>query len=376
MKISKDIEYLIVGCGLSGAVIAEQIASVLNKKVLIIDKRNHIGGNCYDYKDLESGINIHKYGPHFFHTNNEKVWKYVNQFSEWVRWEHKVLAYVDDSFVNLPPNINTINNICKEHIQTTDECQSWLDENVIKYEKEPSNSEEVAKSRVGEVLYDKLFRDYTYKQWKKNASELNKSVLERIPVRTNFDDRYFSDKYQALPKDGYAKFIEKIISHKNISYQLGVNFFEINQKDLENVKIIFTGPIDAYYASKGFPKLEYRSLEFKQETILDTNFFQPTSQVNYPSLKYDFTRIIEYKHLLNQNSKHSVIVKEYPKDDGEPYYPVPNDRNLSLYEKYKELAEKDSEKILFVGRLASYKYFNMDEAINNALIFFNNKILK
>ena len=369
--------YLIVGCGLSGATVAERIASCLNEKVIIIDKRPHIGGNCYDYIEENTKIRINKYGAHLFHTNNKKVWEYVNQFSEWVRWEHKVISNVDDKFVSIPVNITTVNELCGENLQTTEEMDEWLKKNQIKYDK-IENSEQMAKSRIGEELYNKLVKNYTFKQWNKYPEELDPSVLARIPIRNNFDTRYFSDKYQALPKNGYTSFIRNMINHKNIislvntSYEDLKNNYPSYMKDIKYT--IFTGPIDEYFKDCKLEKLEYRSIDFNKYIYRNTNFFQPNSVVNYPNTE-DFTRIVEYKHFLNQKSKDTIIVTEKTKDIGEPYYPVPNKKNLELYEKYKQLAiDEEKNNVYFLGRLANYKYFNMDAAIENALNFFNTKL--
>jgi len=369
--------YLIVGCGLSGATIAERIANCLNEKVIIIDKRKHIGGNCYDYIERNTNIRINKYGANLFHTNNKEVWDYVNKFSEWVRWEHKVLSKVDDKFVSIPVNITTVNELCGENLQTTEEMNEWLKKNQIKYDK-IENSEQMAKSRIGEELYNKLVKNYTYKQWNKYPNELDASVLARIPIRNNFDTRYFSDKYQALPKDGYTSFIKNMIKHDNIISLINTSYEDLKKNYPNYMKeikyTIFTGPIDEYFKDSGLEKLEYRSIDFNKYIYKNTNFFQPNSVVNYPNSE-DFTRIVEYKHFLNQNSPHTIIVTEKTKDNGEPYYPIPNKKNLELYEKYKKLAEKEEKNnVYFLGRLANYKYFNMDAAIENALYFFNKKL--
>ncbi len=365
---------LIVGCGLSGVVLAERFANVLNKKVVIIDKRDHIGGNCYDYKDNDTGILMNKYGAHLFHTNNEEVWNYINRFDKWIRWEHKVLAFVDNKFVSIPVNITTINELCNQNLKTEEDMNKWLSENQVKYEN-ITNSEEMAKSRIGEVLYDKMIKDYTFKQWDKYPNELDKSVLERIPVRNNFDTRYFSDKYQALPHKGYTHFFERILDNPNIEVELNADYFDMldKYKDKNEFEMtIFTGPIDSYFP--GMEKLEYRSIDFDIKIIKNMNYYQPGSVVNYPSLEYPYTRIVEYKHFLNQSSSDTVIVTEKTQNNGEPYYPVPTKKNLELYDKYKTLArEEEKNNVYFIGRLANYKYFNMDEAIFNAIKFFNEK---
>ena len=366
-------KYLVVGCGLSGVVVAERIANVLNSHVTIIEKRDHIGGNCYDYINEETGILMNKYGAHLFHTNNEKVWDYINRFDKWVRWEHKSLTFVDDKFVSIPVNITTINELCNEHLQNENDVSAWLEKNQVKYDT-IKNSEEMAKSRIGNILYEKLIKDYTFKQWNKYPEELDKSVLERIPIHPNFDTRYFKDKYQALPHKGYTHFFKKLLDNKNIEVILNTDYFEHIKNNNYDV-VIFTGPIDTYFSN--LEKLEYRSIDFNIEIIKNMNYYQPNSVVNYPSKDLPYTRIVEYKHFLNQKSKDTIIVSEKTNDIGEPYYPVPNKKNLDLYEKYKILAKnEESNNIFFVGRLANYKYFNMDEAIFNSLIFFDDIISK
>jgi UDP-galactopyranose mutase len=366
--------FLVVGCGLSGVVIAEKIANELNAKVTIIEKREHIGGNCYDYINDETGILINKYGAHLFHTNNETVWDYVNKFDKWIRWEHKVMTNVDDKFVSIPVNITTINELCDENLQNENDVNKWLEENQVKYN-EITNSEEMAKSRIGNTLYEKLIKDYTFKQWNKYPSELDKSVLERIPIRANFDTRYFNDKYQALPHKGYTHFFSKILKNDKITVKLNTDYFDFIKENNTYDAIIFTGPIDSFFTD--LEKLEYRSIDFTIEIKKNMNYFQPNSVVNYPDKDVSFTRIVEYKHFLNQKSIDTIIVYENTNDIGEPFYPVPNKKNLDLYEKYKQLAQNEEKKnIFFVGRLANYKYFNMDEAIINSIRFFENTLYK
>jgi UDP-galactopyranose mutase len=365
-----DKRILVVGCGLSGAVIAERLANIKNKKILIIDKRDHIAGNCFDYIDNETDILINKYGAHLFHTNNEIVWNYINKFDEWVRWDHEVLAFVDNKFVPIPVNINTVNNLLNLNLQNETEMNIWLNDNQIKYDV-IDNSEKMGKSRVGNQLYNKLFKDYTFKQWNKDASNLDPSILARIPIRNNFDNRYFSDKYQALPKKGYTNFINNILKNENIEIKTSCDYFSFIKDSSEEFEyIVYTGPIDSFYNNQNLEKLEYRSINFQIERIKNINYYQPNSVVNYSSLEYPFTRIVEYKHFLNQQSKDTIIVKEITTNEGEPYYPVLNEKNIKLFEKYKCLAEKE-KKIHFIGRLANYKYFNMDEAILNSINYFN-----
>lgn len=354
---------MIGGCGLSGAVTARYLAEEINAKVLVVDKRDHIGGNCYDYVD-QNGIRINKYGAHLFHTNNERVWKYINRFSDWTRWEHSVLGLIDGRYVPLPPNITTINLLCQQNIKSQIEADEWLSETQVKHES-IENGFQMATSRVGIELYEKIFKHYTYKQWAKYPDELDASVLARIPVRNNFDARYFSDKYQVLPTHGYTNFFENILKHPNIEVKLSCDFNEIYSTH-KDVTAVYTGPIDTYYADTGLPKLEYRSINFNVVTMENMNFYQPCAIVNHPGPDKEYTRVVEYKHFLNQKSPNTTIVYETTTGDGDPYYPVPNKRNTDLYETYRQLAEKETN-IHFLGRLAGYKYFNMDEAIENAL---------
>ncbi|NDP28008.1 MAG: UDP-galactopyranose mutase [Flavobacterium sp.] len=363
----KHIDILIIGAGISGAVLAERYAAI-GKKVLIIEKRNHIAGNCYDYID-ENGILVSKYGAHLFHTNEKSVWNYVNQFAEWYPWEHKVIARVDDKTVPIPVNITTVNELFNIHITTEEDMKIWLEQNRTPIEK-PSNGEEAVLNRVGTVLYEKMFKHYTKKQWDKYPAELDASVLERIPVRTNYDDRYFSDTYQALPKGGYTKLFENILNNPNIEILLETDYFDVKDQYKNYEKLFYTGPVDRFFEFKHslMEKLEYRSINFVSETI-DAEFFQENSVVNYPGTEVDFTRIIEYKHFGNQKSAKTTVVKEFTVDEGEPYYPVPNPRNQEIYAQYKKEADKLID-VHFVGRLANYKYFNMDQAFKNALELF------
>lgn len=363
----KQVDILIIGAGISGSVLAERYASI-GKKVLIIEKRNHIAGNCYDYVD-GNNILVSKYGAHLFHTNEESVWKYVNQFSDWYPWEHKVIARVDEKTVPIPVNITTVNRLFGTDINSEQQMISWLEENRTPIEK-PANGEEAVLNRVGSALYEKMFKHYTKKQWDKYPAELDASVLDRIPVRHNYDDRYFSDSYQALPKGGYTQLFENIVNSPNIEVLLDTDYFDVKEQYTGYEKLFYTGPVDRFFDFKHSltEKLEYRSINFVSETI-DATFFQENSVVNYPGTDVDFTRIIEYKHFGGQKSEKTTVVREYTVDEGEPYYPVPNPRNGEIYKKYKDEAEKLLD-VHFVGRLANYKYFNMDQAFKNALDLF------
>jgi len=377
--IKNTYDIIIIGCGLSGAVLAERYANALNKKVLIVEKRDHIGGNCYDYVDEETGIRVSKYGAHLFHTNNKEIWKYVQKFSEWILWEHKVLGKIGNKFVSIPVNIHTVNELFDLQIQTEEEMKKWLDSVQIKNDN-PQNGKEAALNRVGEELYNLIFKHYTKKQWNKYPEELDPSVLQRIPVRINFNDRYFTDQYQALPKEGYTKMFENMLNHPNITICLNTDFFKIKddenfKRNIQYEKIFFTGPVDLFYAQSRLDKLEYRSIKFVHERIMyckkaiGSEHFQLNSVVNYPGENVSFTRIVEHKHFLNQQSDHTIITREYTTDEGDPYYPVPTKENQELYSKYKQIAEQEKN-IYFVGRLANYKYLNMDEAVDNALELF------
>lgn len=366
----RQYDVCIVGAGLSSAVLAERHASVYNHSVLVVEKRGHIGGNCYDYIDDETGIRVSKYGVHLFHTKFDRVWTYLQRFSRWTPWEHHCVAKVGNHHVPVPVNIDSVNLLFNLSISSEEEMSRWLSSvQVPPPHGDAVNSEEVGLQRVGKELYEMIFKPYTIKQWNKDPKELGPSVLARIPVRKNHDDRYFTDPYQALPSDGYTRIFENMFNSPRISIQLNTDFFAVRGA-MQCGHTYYTGPIDTYFAAQGLPKLEYRSLEFERQVLKNTEFFQPRAHVNYPELKYNYTRIIEYKHILHQKSPHTVIFVERSTDVGEPYYPVPNSRNQNLYAKYQALATNES-KLSFVGRLANYKYFNMDQTVKNALELFD-----
>ena len=364
-------DYLIVGAGYAGSVLAERLAAT-NKKVLIIDKRNHIAGNAYDHYN-EDGILVHKYGPHIFHTNSKDVFNYLSKFTEWHNYQHKVLASVDGQMVPVPINLNTINSLYGLNLSSADVEDFFASraENV----NQVLTSEDVVVSKVGRELYEKFFRGYTRKQWELDPSELDASVTARVPTRTNKDDRYFTDSYQAMPLHGYTRMFEKMLSHPNIKIMLNTSYQDI-MDEISYKKLIFTGPVDEYF-NFCYGKLPYRSIEFKFET-LDKATFQTTGTVNYPN-DYAFTRITEFKHLTGQEHKKTSIVYEFPKADGDPYYPIPKAENGLLYKKYQALADQLSN-TYFVGRLATYKYYNMDQVVAQALTTFkkiiNQEIVK
>jgi UDP-galactopyranose mutase len=355
------MKYLIVGAGLSGCTLARVFAEA-GHSVNIIEKRNHIAGNCYDERDC-NGILVNKYGAHLFHTSSPKVEAFVKRFSEWIPYYHKVIGRIGDTYFPIPVNIDTVNTLCGTDIKTEQEMKEWLQENTIP-SLHPTTSEEVALHRVGPILYEKIFKEYTFKQWAKYPEELDASVLERIPVRYNHDPHYFSDPFQALPKEGYTAFIASMIDHPLITVSVQTEYTH-EMRPLYDA-VFYTGPIDQYI--KGYPPLEYRSIRFETEYI-DQDEFQPNSVVNYPSKEEPFTRIVEYKHFYKNDAVtpgKTTIVKEYTVGEGDPYYPVPTQKNKELYLKYKECADKE-EGVYFVGRLANYKYYNMDAAIENAL---------
>lgn len=370
----KNYDIVVIGAGISGAVLAERYASI-GKKVLVLEKRNHIGGNCYDYYN-EHRILVSKYGAHLFHTNFEDVWKYVNRFADWLPYKHKVLAQVDGHLVPVPVNITTVNKIFGLSLQSEAEMQAWLEANQVKNDN-PKNGEEAALARVGHILYEKIFKSYTKKQWDKYPIELDASVLNRIPVRTNFDPCYFSDKYQAQPTRGYTRMFENMLQHPNITVLLETDYFDISHEISNYEKLFYTGPVDRFFDFKYSleEKLEYRSIRFEMETH-DMEYFQENSVINYPSPEDgDFTRIVEYKHMTGQKHPKTTISREFTEDITdpsvqEPYYPVLNPRNREIYAKYKTAADGLVD-VHFVGRLANYKYFNMDEAFKNALDLFD-----
>lgn len=355
-------DFLIIGSGFSGSVIAERLASQLDKRVLVVEKRDHIGGNAYDYYNKD-GILVHKYGPHIFHTNYDDVWQYLSQFTEWNGYIHQVLAYVDGKKVPIPINLKTVNTLLDKDF-TEQELRKYLDSVRVKI-KEVKNSRDVVVSQVGEYLYEKFFKNYTYKQWGVYPEELSPEVTRRIPVRFNTDDRYFSDKYQGLPRDGYSELFKKMLNHKNIEILLDTDYKDIIE-DIKFDKLVYTGPID-YFFDYWHGKLPYRSLCFDFKT-LDREYFQEVAVVNYPN-DYEFTRITEFKHMTLQKHPKTTIVREYPRSDGEPYYPMPVQEAQAIYQKYQEEASS-LKSVYFIGRLAEYHYYNMDQAVKRALDLF------
>ncbi|HZQ53111.1 MAG TPA: UDP-galactopyranose mutase [Bryobacteraceae bacterium] len=353
-------DYLVVGAGFAGAVVAERMARCYGKSVLVIDRRDHIGGNAYDHYN-DDGLLIHRYGPHIFHTNSEQVFQYLSQFTTWRCYEHRVLAAVDGKLVPVPINLDTVNLLYDLNLTSEEEVEQFFASRA-----EPRSpirtSEDVVVSKVGRDLYEKLFRNYTRKQWGKDPSELDALVTARIPVRTNRDDRYFTDRFQAMPKHGYTSMFGNMLDHPNITLELGCDYRELVDSPFFR-EIVFTGPIDEFFDFR-YGKLPYRSLSFQHETV-DREYLQPVAVINYPN-EHRYTRITEFKHLTGQAHRKTSVVYEYPADEGDPYYPVPTPQNAELYKRYAQLAA-GYERVHFTGRLATYRYYNMDQVVAQSL---------
>lgn len=359
-------DYLIVGAGFAGSVLAERLASQHGAKVLLIDRRPHIGGNAYDEPN-EAGILYHKYGPHIFHTNSTQVVDYLSQFTKWRPYEHRVRAHVMGKLVPIPINRTTLNLLFDADLHTEDEAAAYLAKRAEPVD-EINTSRDVVVSAVGEELYGLFFRGYTRKQWGLDPSELDKQVTSRIPTRTNDDDRYFSDAFQAMPLHGYTAMFGKMLDHPLIERSLGTDFRDLKETACEIADhIIYTGPVDEYF-DHCFGKLPYRSLRFDHQTLA-REWFQPVAVVNYPSEEVPFTRISEYKHLTGQESAVTSVTYEYPSAEGDPYYPIPRAENQALYKRYEALADA-AQNVTFVGRLATYRYYNMDQIVGQALAAF------
>ena len=356
-------DYLIVGAGYAGSVLAERLARAAHKDVLVVDRRPHVGGNAYDHYD-EAGILVHKYGPHIFHTNSERVFKYLSQFTHWRPYEHRVRACVDGKLLPIPINLDTVNRLYGLDL-TSEELERWFAERAEPVER-VRTSEDVVVSTVGRDLYEKFFRGYTRKQWGLDPSELDASVTARIPTRTNRDDRYFTDTYQAMPLQGYTRMFERMLDHPRIKVLLNTDYREIEGL-MPYRDMVYTGPIDEFFGYC-YGKLPYRSLEFRFETH-DRPVFQPAPVVNYPN-DHEHTRVTEFKYLTGQTHPKTTVVYEYPQPEGDPYYPVPRPENAILYKQYKELADARPD-VHFVGRLATYKYYNMDQVVAQALAVFD-----
>jgi len=355
-------DYVVVGAGFAGATVAERLAADGGKKVLICDRRPHIGGNAYDHYD-EAGVLIHKYGPHIFHTNSREVYDYLSHFTDWRPYQHRVLASVDGQLLPIPINLNTVNRMYGTNLT------SFQLEEFFRSVAEPCaqirTSEDVIVSKVGRELYDKFFRNYTRKQWGLDPSELDAAVTARVPVRTNCDDRYFTDTYQVMPLRGYTRMFERMLSHPNIMVLLNADYRDVRAM-IPHTEVIFTGPIDEFFDYR-FGKLPYRSLEFKFETY-DVPVAQQAPVINYPN-EQAYTRITEFKYLTGQEHQKTTVVYEFPKAEGDPYYPVPRAENQQMYRKYQALADQ-TPGVHFLGRLGTYKYYNMDQCVGQALAYY------
>ncbi len=354
-----EYKYVIVGAGLAGLTMAERIAGELNEKVLVIEKRNHIGGNVYDSYN-EDGILIHNYGPHIFHTNDSGVYEYLSRFTKWNDFWHRVLTYVDGNLVPMPITVETINKLYNLNLDCS-EVEGFLKNQAVQID-DIKTSKDVALSKVGKDIYEKIFETYTRKQWGVDPGELDTSVISRIPVRLNRDTRYFADKYQGMPKRGYTKMCEGMAANKNIKILLNTDYKEVIG-DIKYGTLIYTGATDEFYDYK-HGKLKYRSVNFVFET-LDREEYQEAPVVNYPN-DYDFTRITEYKKLTWQEHRKTTIGKEFPSAEGEPYYPFPTKDCKAQFALYEEEMKKES-KVIFIGRLAEYRYYNMDAVVRKAL---------
>jgi len=352
-------DYLVVGAGFAGATIAERLAAHAGKRVLICDKRNHIGGNAYDCHN-DDGVLIHKYGPHIFHTNSAEVFGYLSRFTEWRPYQHKVRAWVEGQLLPIPINLDTVNQLYGTRF-TSFELEAFF-QSVAEPRQPTKTSEDVVVNRVGRDLYEKFFRNYTRKQWGLDPSELDASVIARVPVRTNRDDRYFTDTFQAMPVHGYTRMFERMLDHPNIHVLLNADYREIKTL-VPHKQLIYSGPVDEYF-DYCFGRLPYRSLRFQWETR-NVRVAQPAPVINYPN-DHLYTRVTEMKYLSGQEHPKTSLVYEFPTDQGDPYYPVPTPENAALYAKYQQLANAAAE-VQFLGRLGTYKYYNMDQVVAQAL---------
>jgi len=352
-------DVLVVGAGFAGAVCAERLADA-GKRVLLIDRRRHLGGNAYDEMD-EAGVRIHVYGPHLFHTNGKRIFEYLSRFTSWRFYEHRVRAQLAGKLYPMPINRRTINEL---YDLSLDEAGVGAFLERVREPRAPiKTSEDVVLSSVGRDLCEKFFRGYTRKQWGLDLSELSAGVAARIPTRTGDDDRYFADDFQFMPADGYTAMFRKMLAHRGIDIKLNLEYAAVRDQGLADLTV-YTGPIDAYFHFR-FGRLPYRSLEFEHLHLPDVQLYQPVGTVNFPN-DHEYTRITEFKHLTGQECAGTSIVREYPKAAGEPYYPIPRPENEALYQRYRELANAQS-RVKFVGRLAQYRYYNMDQVVGAAL---------
>jgi UDP-galactopyranose mutase len=357
--VTANIDALVVGAGYAGSVTARELADA-GWRVQVIDKRPHIAGNAYDEADAY-GVLVHRYGPHIFHTNGARIFQWLSRFTEWRPYQHRVRGMVEGRLYPFPINRDTLNRLYGLDL---DEAGAAAFFEQVREPRDPVlTSEDVVLNAVGRDLYEKFFLNYTRKQWGLEPSQLKAGVAARIPVRTNTDDRYFTDTFQAMPLHGYTSMFENMLDHPNICVETGVDFADVDARANYN-QIVYTGPIDAYFDHR-FGALPYRSLRFEHEHIPGLEFFQESGTVNYPN-EHAYTRITEFKHLTGQRHTGTSIVREYPQTDGDPYYPVPREENERLFKRYEELA-KGERNVTFVGRLAQYRYYNMDQVVGAAL---------
>lgn len=354
------MKILIIGAGFAGSVCARELAEA-GHQICIIDRRDHIGGNAYDLKD-EHGILIHQYGPHIFHTNSERIFNYLSKYTEWYSYEHRVRGVVNGKEYPFPINRDTLNQLYDLELNEQEVADFF--EKIREPKAQIKTSEDVVVNSVGRDLYEKFFLNYTKKQWGLDPSQLKAGVAARIPTRTNTDDRYFTDTFQVMPLHGYTAMFENLLNHPNIEVRLSTEFKDIINSNYEFDHIVYTGPIDAFYKFQ-FGHLPYRSLRFEHEHLVNVESYQSVGTINYPN-DFDFTRITEFKHLTGQISLSTSIVREYPTDTGDPYYPIPRDENEKLFKQYQVLANKEKN-VTFVGRLAEYRYYNMDQVVGAAL---------
>ena len=363
----ETVDTLVVGAGFAGAVVAERLASTCGQSVLVIDRRDHIGGNAYDYED-DHGVRVHAYGPHIFHTNARRVVDYLSRFTDWRPYEHRVLAKVGDRLLPIPINRTTVNELYGLDLSTDEEVAAFYAARAEPVER-VRTSEDAVVAQVGRDLYEKFFRGYTRKHWQRDPSGLHASVCARIPTRTNTDDRYFGDWHQQMPSDGYTAMFERILDQPGIEVRLGVDFHEL-EGEVEYDHLVYTGPIDRYFDYE-YGALPYLSLEFefRNEPTPDGGLIQPVGQINYPGEDVPWTRTTEFRHLTGQPHPSSTVAVEYSRSQGDPYYPIPSDDSRALYQRYRDRAAPLRD-VTFVGRLARYQYLNMDQVVGQALATF------
>lgn len=354
-------DVLVVGAGFAGSVIAERLASQHDKKVLVVDRRNHVGGNAYDEYD-DNGILVHRYGPHLFHTNDMRVVHYLSQFTEWRPYEHRVLAEHEGELFPIPINRTTLNRFFGVSLQTDEEARRFLEGRRMA-RTEIMNSEDVVISQVGRELFEAFYRGYTRKQWNREPSELAPGVCGRIPVRYSLDDRYFTDRFQAVPLQGYTEMFRRMLSHANVGVELGVDARAVMEQTSFD-RMVWTGPIDEYFDHM-HGHLPYRSIRFEHMTE-HSGLAQPVAQINHSDPSVEYTRVCEWRHITGQQHEHTVLTREYPSSTGEPFYPVPSEHTHRMYKLYEAEARK-MKNVTFAGRLAEYRYYNMDQVVARAL---------